>query len=123
MLRVGWRRNNELAVHFVDMACKSIKLVTRSSFGSETLAGTGAVDDLFPIVVMLQEIVAMEAEKLRSPSCPPMASRRRMSRSRSLQTSNGLGFKGTSGLYFSHSTRPKQGCQASVSAAWCRVIH
>ena len=52
------------------MACKSLRLVTRSSYSTEVLSATGTVDDQFPLLVTLEEIErgplkAEEIKKLR----------------------------------------------------------
>ena len=56
--------------HMLLAECKSLKLVTRSSFSSETLGLTGGLDSMWPLMVTLHEVAhgplrADEARKIR----------------------------------------------------------
>lgn len=66
-LRVGFE-NQKQKCHLLDASSQSLKLVTRSTFSSETLAAVGSVDSLIPLVISLQEILTcpLSAEGLRA---------------------------------------------------------
>eukprot|EP00438_Fugacium_kawagutii_P035880 Skav204682 [mRNA] locus=scaffold1284:96116:106049:- [translate_table: standard] len=55
-LRVGLR-NSEECCHLIDATSQSLKLVTRSTFSSETLAAVGTADTLIPLVISMIEIM------------------------------------------------------------------
>ena len=54
-LRCGVRNDKEIC-HLIDASSQSLKLVTRSTFSSETLAAVGTADALVPLVISLIEI-------------------------------------------------------------------
>ena len=57
ILRLGCNTNGvEECCHLLDATSQSLKLVTRSTFSSETLAAVGSVDQLIPIMIALDEI-------------------------------------------------------------------
>ena len=60
--------NQKQKCHLLDASSQSLKLVTRSTFSSETLAAVGSVDSLIPLVISLQEILTcpVSAEGLRA---------------------------------------------------------
>jgi hypothetical protein len=70
-LRTGkCRKTGDDVHHLVQTECKSLKLVTRSSFSSETLGATGALDTLWPLALTLHElkvgtVTAAEAKRFR----------------------------------------------------------
>ena len=55
-LRCGIRNDQECC-HLVDATSQSLKLVTRSTFSSETLAAVGTADALIPLVISTIEII------------------------------------------------------------------
>ena len=54
-LRCG-TRNGQEHCHLIDATSQSLKLVTRSTFSSETLAAVGTADTLIPLVISMIEI-------------------------------------------------------------------
>ena len=56
ILRVG-KRDGVERCHLLDASSQSLKLVTRSTFSSETLAAVGTVDSLIPVAISLTEIL------------------------------------------------------------------
>lgn len=55
-LRCGIRNDQECC-HLIDATSQSLKLVTRSTFSSETLAAVGTADALIPLVISTIEII------------------------------------------------------------------
>ena len=66
-LRMGTFQGKSVC-HLLESQCQSLKLVTRSTFASETLAAVGAVDSLVPLLVSMQEVVhgALNPDQARS---------------------------------------------------------
>eukprot|EP00438_Fugacium_kawagutii_P025194 Skav218080 [mRNA] locus=scaffold3382:13254:23272:- [translate_table: standard] len=54
-IRCGTQGGNEVC-HVIDASSQSLKLVTRSTFSSETLAAVGTVDALIPLAISFHEI-------------------------------------------------------------------
>ena len=55
-MRRGVGDSGETLVHLLEVHCKSHKLVTRSTFGAETLAAVGAADTAIPLAMTLHEL-------------------------------------------------------------------
>ncbi|CAE7940212.1 unnamed protein product [Symbiodinium sp. KB8] len=53
-LRMG-ARNGQPCCHLLEAQSQSLKLVTRSTFASETLAAVGAIDNLTPLLLTFEE--------------------------------------------------------------------
>ena len=66
-LRCGIREGKE-CYHLIDAVSQSLKLVTRSTFSSETLAAVGTVDSLVPLLASMIEILngSMSTQELRT---------------------------------------------------------
>ena len=55
-LRMGTQAGGKSVCHLLDAQSQSLKLVTRSTFSSETLAAVGTVDNLVPWLFTLHEV-------------------------------------------------------------------
>ena len=69
-LRKGIDAKGEQVWHLLQSECKSHKLVTRSTFSSETSAAVGAADTLIMLLLMMHElnngpVTKFEARRLR----------------------------------------------------------
>ena len=67
ILRLGKDSGGKEVCHLLDATSQSLKLVTRSTFSSETLAAVGSTDALIPIMIALNEIICgpYNVEELR----------------------------------------------------------
>ena len=57
MLRRGKTPTGQNVVHLLDSICKSRRLVIRSSYGAELLAAAHGMEDVYPTIITLIEIV------------------------------------------------------------------
>ena len=57
VIRTGQTKKGEHVVHLIDTACKSHRLTVRSSYGAEAVAAAHGVEDAWPTLVTLHELM------------------------------------------------------------------